>query len=528
MRLFLTACLLQFLGLQLHAETIPAQIRAYAYDGDVQALEGSFEQAHAASLAAPSDFDDLRSLVSAITTSHPTFFETTDAWLAAYPNSPYANTVRAFQYRNTGWSIRGSGPARNQTRDALALFRDYQLAAYDHARAAYLAAPDFVPASDALFRVQPATKEIPRLGYFSLVADVMRATPNIGSLHRAAGFAHPGWGGNGLQDITFLCETYASMMSDPEYDEDICRVHLAYVSGWRDGEYPLVWEGIGDRTHPTIARAWAHRVTAGSYARRSPHDIAVVENYLAGVGQTDAEMAERFILSFDVRSAERTKILSDMADAIWAHARSEIEHDPFNVRLIDDLLRRSMVLQSNIREEGPQRLSEQNALILKARRAVASPFASEDWIAVGDARKHSVDDLIANRAMPYYQNALFYSDHGLHVLDQVLFYTVDVLQTGYMMKHRDVNISVTPDLPEEHICQFIRVDRIATHQCRSAGQGAANCPDVKSLIPDYDRLLSEAIATGLCEDVLNASFGALKYEPTQIMMDELSEPLDWD
>jgi hypothetical protein len=104
---------------------------------------------------------------------------------------------------------------------------------------------------------------------------------------------------------------------------------------------------------------------------------------------------------------------------------------------------------------------------------------------------------MSNRAMPYYQNALYYSDHAVQVLGDVLFYAVRTLEISHLVAHPDdPQIKVTQSTPEEFVCQFIRLDRIADYQCGVLGLEQSSCPEVKLLITEYDRYLSEAIATG--------------------------------
>ncbi len=529
---------MRFLGFALLFVLLPVcvmsqsradDIRAFSYDGNFEALEAAFAQAHEQSLTGELEFDELRDLVSAIATSHPTFFETINQWLVAYPQSPYANAVRAFQYRTTGWNIRGSGPARQKPRDALALFSEYQNAAAEHAMIAYQAAPDYVPASDAIFRLQPATKMVPRLAYLVVVAKVMETTPNLGSLERAAGFAEPGWGGRGLEDVRLLCETHAEKVPDPDYDVDICVVQLSYASGWRGGELPRIWQNIRDRTHPSIAYAWAYRVTAGAYERRAAHDIAVVQDYLTGAGQTDYEVAERFMQSFDVRGPEPQRILTDLAQRLMAEARKEIEHDPFNPQLIRVLLREPRVLQMNINEHLDESRSDAYR-ILRSRLAVARPFDPDIWLSVASSYSNDIEEVLSNRAMPYFQNALYYSDHNVYTIEKTLFYLIDRLATTHYTRNPgDPDVRVVDSMPADLVCEFVRLDRIATHQCRGDGLGPDRCMEViKEFRPNYERYVSEAAATGLCSAEISQSIADLRHQPATILLQQLAKPLNWD
>lgn len=528
MRIFLALFVALTLSQPVQAAPTPAEMRTHAYAGDFQALEDSLAQAHQLSLAGDMTFDDLRDLVIAITTTHPTFLATTDAWLVAYPNSPYANVARAFQYRTVGWNMRGSGVARGKSRDALAAFRDYQWAAAEHARTAYLAAPDYIPASDAVFRLQPATKMLPRLGYLAIVANVMQTTPNLGSLERAAGFAESGWGGNGLRDVTFLCETYAGMIPDHTYDEDICVIHLAYAARLRRQEMALAWERIGRRTHPTIEEAWAFRLTATPEDEQRPGDAAVVERYLTGSGRTDHNMAWRYALSFDVRAPAAQQLLSDVADAAVAEAREAITHDPFSPAILKILQRGAPLLNLNANDH----LGEYNSDTKKTlwlRMAVASPFNAQSWLDVAWSFTNETDDILANRAMPYYANALFYSDHDIHVVEFALLHIIDVLGFDHFTRNPDATeVSVTQATPPEFACEFIRLDRIATHLCRQIGMGPERCPEIKQFRPFYDELVSQARATGQCQTEESASFADLKYDPVEVLLEDVLVPLEWE
>lgn len=489
-------------------------------------MEERFAHAHRQSVQGEISFDELRSLVNAVAVSHPVIIETVDKWLISLPESPYASTIRSVQLSNTAWGLRGGLALRQTPRDAVIVFGQMQDRAMDHAVRAYTHAPDFVPATDMVLSLQQVTDYFPRSEFFGILKQVMVSTPNLGTLSRAGAFSIKGWGGRGQEDIAFICEEHAHRMDDPSFDLDICRqfvsIGVASVAEQAEG-----WRRLEGRHHPSLNYLRA-RFLSNTFDRvATDEEREIVEAFLENEGRTNLTVAENYYLSFGL-APRRDEILSAVVQAAIADARERLVHDPYNIALLDIVLERG-ILYSTVRSNDEFAYQNPNEETLLARYAVARPFHAESWLEVARGAQYALVDAKLNTAMPYFQNALFYSDHDIHVVEETLFHAMTLLAYDHYARNPgNADVAVTSDTTEELVCQFVRLDRIATHVCRGLGVGAELCPEIKQFEPNYDLYVRQAAETGFCEAESNASFADLKYEPTQILLEELSRPVNWD
>jgi hypothetical protein len=520
------------LGLQTiaaAAQTTPAQLRELAYAGDYQQIEILLAQAHRQSVEGAISYDDLRELSGALSVSHPVIIRTVGRWLATMPDSPYANSIRASQVNRASWSIRGEGSARQTPRDSLRIFSEMQHAAMHHAAHAYAAADDYIHASDMILTLQPTTKHYFRWHFLGIVANVMDKTPNIRSLKWAEFYTRRAWGGRGQSDIALFCEEHASKIGDPDYDFDVCMVHLT-------GKYvprAVLAEGLarlGDRDHPSLQYLRAWYLTNRFDRPMTADEIQTIEDYLHGDGAADYEVAERYSFVHP-HTPQMHRTLSSVVQAAKAKARAEIEHDPYNVDHIEVLLQRHPIFGSvDFVVRSDERRA--NDAILLTRLAVAKPFHPSSWLDA--ARVHTeywnAETLsLPDAAMPFYQNAMFYSDHSAYVVDQVLFHHLDKFTAFVLKDATDMSgLRVTPDSAPELVCPLVRLDRLAGYQCRREGFGFNQCPDTRALFPYFNRLMLEVENTDLCIAERTASIADLRYDPVEVDLEILSKPLVWE
>ena len=91
-------------------QTTAEQLRDWAFAGDFDAMERRFALAHSQSVNDDLSYEALREMTEGVAVSHPSVVQTIDAWLEALPDWPYANTIRAMQYADLAWSVRGISP----------------------------------------------------------------------------------------------------------------------------------------------------------------------------------------------------------------------------------------------------------------------------------------------------------------------------------------------------------------------------------------------------------------------------------
>lgn len=178
------------------------EIRQIAYDGDMARMEATFSDLHHKSLSGAISYDSLRSSVSALAVSHPDILAFTEKWQAAYPQSPYANTVRTFQLWELGFGMRGGQTWQKTPIPAREGFQRMQQAGAAMALVAYEATPDFVPATDAVFKYNMTTHFLDAEALDSLRHEVLSRSHDFGSLSRSLFSAQGTWGGEGLRNTT--------------------------------------------------------------------------------------------------------------------------------------------------------------------------------------------------------------------------------------------------------------------------------------------------------------------------------------
>lgn len=524
MRNILSSMVLIAMTSPVFAQTTPDDMRTMAYAGDYLAIEAALAQAHTQSLSGQISFDDLRDLVETITTSHPTILATTDDWVEALPTSPYANALRAFQYRTIGWNLRGGGVARNIPRDALQSFGDFQIAAMEHAVKAYEVAPDYVPASDAIFRLQPATKFFQRDDYLAILENVLTIAPNIGSLKRSADFTQTGWGGQGQSDIIYLCEEHAAKVPDPTYDVGVCIVHLNGASA-SAREQAAGWSQLGDKHHSTLdwVRAW--RLTASRERPRTAEDNAIMEEYLKGPGATDYDMAWRYMSSFP-QSDDMDALVLNVVQTAKNEARENIAHDPYNPSLIDVLLNNPTIF-GLVDYDFDRDFYHPNNPILLSRMAVAKPFHASSWSAAASSLSSWPQDSYSLIADPYFANSIYYSGHSLTTLENMLRYRFDVYLSAALAAFQgEVIASDVATMHQTWTCPIVRLSRLIDHQCRQEGMGPETCPEsLLQFRPQYRLIVNNAIAQNLCEAEQTGTIADLRFSPTPVNLEELAKPL---
>lgn len=507
-------------------QTTVDQLREWALAGDFEQIERRLSLAHMQNVRGEISYDALRQMVDGVAVTHPDIVKTVDAWLLALPQSPYANSVRARQLFSASWGWRGDGFARDTNRDAAVAFSQAQYRAMEHAVVAYEQAPDFVPASDMILLLQPTTSYFSRYVFLGILSDIMERTPNVRSLRNARFFTVRGWRGRGASDINLICETHADSIPDESFDVDVCKVLFVGNRAPREVQASGL-DSLGDRYHPSLDYQRAWYITNAFDRPRTDAERQIIHDYLQGDGNEKVEIAERYMRSFP-RTAEMEAVLVDVAIEAKEQARDTLVHDPYNIDAIETVLLRGLLL-STIDFDFQRDVRRENTEILNARLAVARPFDSDVWLNIARGYSGNYEYAKEGRAMPFYQNAIFYSDHEPWVIEATQFHMMDVL--GYAHYERnpsDPVIKITSDLPQDVVCEFVRLDRILNHQCRSVGEKYGSCPSIQEIQPDYSRFVSEANATGLCSAVISSSIADLKYQPTQVLLDRLAQPLDWD
>ena len=487
------------------ADPAAEQVRRDAYAGDVDAVEAAFAQAHKDHSAGLLPLDDLRSLVSVLNTTHPDLIAFQSQWLTAYPASPYALTLRANGYFDAAFRARGHEFSNRTHPDALQAFHDLGEAATQMALQAYDIAPDYVPAADTLLSLQNVTHPLDDAAKFALTDDVMQFAPNLGTLQRALSSAEEKWGGAGLPEIKRYCDAFAGLIpTEPGFTTDVC---IARIVGWNA------------RTGPEIEAARQLAETTGhvnlgglrrqlALERRSPADRAVLEAYLLQRGNDDWWTATQFAQSFDV-TPDIDNALRTIDWLALSRRRDWLRHDPFNAGVIDFLLNQAWSTRPG--KAGHPVLTDGTRRMLRKRLTLAHPFDAAVWFETGQYMFVDSDDDAP--FAPYFENAIYYSQHDAGILQQVMIMTLRALQTEDWLSGAtgDAAPAITRDAAQ--LCPVIRLSRVFEAVCANALYGT--CEDMSEAYP-MAAIKAAVTSNNLCQHERTAAVQDLLYAPVTI------------
>jgi len=505
MRLTVFVAILLLASRAVIAQTAPEQIRDYAYSGDVPRVEAAFAQAHQASLTGQISFDELRALSDILIVTHPDIIDFTIQWREDYPGSPYAAALRSAQLMQNSWTIRGTKSIRDTHPDALRTFQELQVAAVGLAQEAYGAAPDYVAASDVMFRGQLATKPLSNNAYYEMLQDVMDVTPSRQSLAHALSVTLPNWGGGGYRVILPICDEFAAKVIDVAgYTTDVCAIDMIHQFDRSDAARNYADGLLDSVSHPLTDPARARR----AMARQADGDRGFLIEYMSRPEFMDIRTASRFKSYF--RNDDESEALMVALDSrLQANAAEQLRHDPLNMDHMSIIKREIIILaELSIR---PDR--ERNRIFAQ-RSILVSPYDSSNWESAATflGRGNTIEKLSGYD--PYLINAIFYSDHSMLSLRALMIKKTN----GYQNYQRRVSTGEISPLPEEELhrevhCPAIRLARLMQAVCDGRGQ---DCNEATGLSDSLDQIFSEVEAGDLCQYERNASTADLLYTPVQV------------
>ena len=316
-------------------------LRLAIYGGDIDTVEYTMRLRQEKFLTGELNSDNMRWTFSDFTKTDPRVYAFVDDWLQAYPNSPYAHIARAWNYFTAGWAVRGTRFANRTHADAFAQHYFLHAKASEHARRAYQLAPKLVPASDALLRLAN-TADI-GIDHEVLIKRIMRDTPNYGSVYRALNNTHTGYGGTSARAWD-ICDTYAPLV--PSADEITvigCKIDAAIEYHWkthRDWATSKLNTLEDDRL--LGQRRWA--AAYGHYVKPDARKI------LAEYFDLEDTINVKFAEQYDQRWGNLPNVAlatPKVLERARAHARKELQYDPYNHWLIGLLERRFQKVKSD-------------------------------------------------------------------------------------------------------------------------------------------------------------------------------------
>lgn len=509
-----------------YAEITPRDMRQLAYDNDFAGMETTFADLHQQSLDGEITYDDLRSLVSGLLVTHPDVLDFSKQWIADYPNSPYANAVRAFQVYQQSFDLRGNEAwARTPTR-AQEAFVTLQDMAMTLALAGFEAAPDSIPASDAVFRINRSTHWIDDAGLDDLRTQVLGRSHDVGSLKRSLDSADINWGGGGAQEIYRVCDAFAGMITDLEnYDPIACTIHMIHAGTVEPEAELWSYEALGDRTDDFLFLARTNRAleaariaerTEGPMRDDNQSDRDLILSYFEANNVLDVYMVDSFRRLF-VHDSESDAVLVALSDRSLAWNAEALKADPLNVRYMDALTREDAVIVPDGVGRVPMDMAQRK--VFAVRRAIAQPFHRESWVTLRSQLTDRPEVGYAARADAIYGNAIAYTDNAVRDVIAMLRYklSVDDAYQRALLRTPDFQVISEAEVLTDITCPIVRLERLLAVQCKIED----NC-DTMTVddAPHLAQILNKVRADNTCQTERNASIDDLYFVPVIVGFDE--------
>ncbi len=511
-------CLALTLSQPAHAAISPEDLRDMAYAGDVHGAETALAEAHAQSLSGEISYDALRDIVTALLTSHPDVNAFSADWIAAYPASPYAKSVRAFQMNNAAWDMRGDKFVHQTHPDALYAFGHIRAQAQDLAKEAYEAAPDFVPASDAVLMLELGQRSLSDDRHRKLTRDILALTPNSGTLGRALYISRRNWGGRGFGLVSQYCYLFAGQIV--EFDDFTPEVCTAYMVGWLnmydDNARAHAIDVLENTDHPALGRIRLWR----AFERRSDADRRELLDWFQEPDNHDYYYAHLFQRSFR-NDSESAAIFKDMDARIQAYAQAALPDNPFSPSLIHILARD----YDPIRGSGTFAYDGKLQANLAQRLSVSKPYDSAVWldVALFVGRPFYLGEGAAHAQAAH--NAIYYDPHNHLPYDR---YLTDLSLTYRDYREaQDMGWELSAPMMTPHqidrvvLCEAMRVLRFiavldenlpASHD---PAERPANNPEVHDMIAEVER-------RDICHKQRFDALETLWYTPTFAIPDDVA------
>jgi len=518
-----------FIAVSAHANPSWEDIRTLAYENDVDAVEEAMATAHRMTQNGEMTYDELRELQKGLLTSHPHMTEFTSRWMQEYPLSPYAKSVRAFQLNNAAWDMRGSDFYSKTHPDALNAFVDLRKEAQRLAEFAFFTARDYVPASDAFLRLEFANRSMPDNQYFAYVKDVMRDTPNTGTLYIALRLSVPKWGGDGIPMIREYCANFASLITDIEgYDTDVCVAENIHWQGLQHDDYANFAYDVLERTnHPVLEHVRRNL----ALERGTDEDKAYLLDWMSESDNFDYTIARKYADKFALDDHE-TAVLLELDQRLQAMALEALPHNPFSPKLIRILTRENPYYPQLSVYRNPE---HDNYL---KRLAVSKPYDDETWVDIAQAVHNGHRFFSIVDEIPYWRNAIYYSYYDEEVIWRAQSSLIDTYISyinlrdffelagpeAYQGSEIEISESYLDEvdvfLEENLYCELYRIKRFQEAICEWNDENPRSCL-FKFGVPFLD-VVETVEKRDICRSERFDALDILAYEPVAIDIESLN------
>lgn len=237
---------------------------------------GKWREAHAALEATRGNWDDRQFLVEVLTDDVPDRPKWLDDWVAAYPESSVAWSVRGAHGIKWGWAARGGGKAETVQDESWKTFWSrLEEAERDLYKAAELDPTDPVPWTYLVISARGIEKGIPEIGERLKQAHARRPWHHFAFSQALQGYAKK-WGGS--HELMFdLARQAAGAPEGASAHAVICEAHVErwlYMASWDNDDANALKYFLQPAVGDEIRQAAANSVWSPKYERPrlAPYD----------------------------------------------------------------------------------------------------------------------------------------------------------------------------------------------------------------------------------------------------------------
>ena len=455
------------------------------------------------------DYSMLRHINGQVfSTTDPQVIDFLELWMAAEPTSVYALTGWFWNRHHIAYILRGERFVSQTSRSALSAYGEELQKGARAAFAAYDAAPDYLPASDAMLVLVPAYRD--RIDLHAVLDAAMEHAPTARSLSRAIWASSPEWGGSALEMST-LCARYADRV--PNYDTELCLIDAglnygvpalmrktAWRAVWTREEVSLDIYRLRGQSISSAAEHWDGKKMLERH-RALAHRALTLQGYL---------QAARFI----AEASNTPGYVEEATAAYYRRVDEALARDPLNPEYLRLKINR-LLDPADFQPIGPEVREEARALwngMLTYRGH--DPVT---WQIGGEIVLSEQQVGISLRALPYLANAAALDlnpPRNAMLAFQALYFDWDLVQRVQAMAAEGRDLGPLDFEPEQMLgevqCPLLRAARLVDGYCQRAGEDIACSEGLTGLELVVQVLTSEGIAAA-CPAVMEAGFEELRY-----------------
>ncbi|MCW3781551.1 hypothetical protein [Defluviimonas salinarum] len=359
------------------------------------------------------DFSELRDFYGALfVTANSDRFAQQGAWLAAYPDSPFAAAALAWTHFHRADLYRGTQFVGRTSREAMAAHREELFLSKDMVRRALSEDPNFVPALDlsiVLAQYLGGQAMVP-----AIVDHALDVAPDRHTLTLGLAALSPMWGG-GFGEQLSLCKDAIDRLA--EFDEEACLIYITFGSrhGGELRQRALAALEQSDDDFLDFARAnaylneWREKPEA---AEESMRILMATLGPNVSIDHFDSSLRTIAFLFkqpfFEIEAEE----------ALLETLRERLPDDPQNYRILGRILTSMFDL---VRPgDGPDQMEEANELW--RAMLVHGAYLPETWRAGERLEGYQGNSARPALIGPYKVNQIYYSNHSPAELGSYLVY----------------------------------------------------------------------------------------------------------